>query len=208
MYARSTTIAGEPGSLDAGITHVRDTVMPLVQGLEGWVGLSMLCDRESGRCIITTSWETEEALRTSGPKVRASRGRAGDIFRAATDPEVQEWEVAVMHRVRETGEGACARVIWCRAQTGQVDRIMEAWRTEIPPQLEQMPGFCGVSVLVDRASAHAVAAVSYESREAMDRSAEQGLILRSRFADRMGFDITDVAEFDIVLAHLRVPELA
>jgi cytidylate kinase len=70
-----------------------------------------------------------------------------------------------------------------------------------------MDGFCAVSVLVDRDSARAVAAVSYESRAAMERSAERGLELRDRFAASHGFDITDVAEFDIVLAHLRVPEL-
>ena len=99
-----------------------------------------------------------------------------------------------------------ARVLMTRAQAGQVDRILDAWRTTIPPQLEQMPGFCSVSALIDRTGSRAVSAVSYESREAMDRSAEQGLALRDRFAASMQLEITDVAEFDVVLAHLRVPE--
>ena len=205
MHARSTTVRGTPQTLDQGIDYVRDEVMPLVRGMDGWVGLSMLCDRETSRCIITTSWASEEAMRASADGVRASRARAAEIFGDA-DPEVQEWEVAAMHRARETTGGACARVIWSRGQTGQVDRVLEAWRTTIPPQLEAMPGFCGVSALVDRPSARAVAAVSYESREAMNRSAEQGLALRDRFSESLGFDITDVAEFDVVLAHLRVPE--
>jgi heme-degrading monooxygenase HmoA len=207
MYARSTIVQGTPQAVDQGITYIRDEVMPLVQGMDGFVGLSMLCDRETGRCIITTSWATEEAMRASADGVRASRARAAEIF-GADEPEVQEWEVAAMHRAHGTGPGACARVIWSRGQTGQVDRVLEAWRTTIPPQLEQMDGFCGVSALIDRSTARAVAAVSYDSRAAMDRSAEQGLALRDRFAASLGFDITDVAEFDVVLAHLRVPELA
>jgi heme-degrading monooxygenase HmoA len=207
MYARSTTVRGKPQSVDELITHVRDEAMPLIRGMDGCIGLSMLCDRESGRCIITTSWATEEAMRASAEGVRASRARTAEISGDAR-PEVQEWEVAAMHRVRETGDGACARVIWSRGQAGQVDRVLEAWRTTIPPQLERMDGFCSVSALVDRSSARAVAAVSYESREAMDRSAEQGLALRDRFAASLGFDITDVAEFDVVLAHLHVPEMA
>ena len=207
MYARSTTVQGNPQALDEGIAYVRDEVMPLVQGMDGWVGLSMLCDRDSGRCIITTSWAGEEAMRASDEGVRASRARAAQIF-GDPDPEVQEWEVAVMHRMRGTGDGACARVIWSRGQTGQVDRVLEAWRTTIPPQLEQMPGFCSVSALLDRGASRAVSAVSYESREAMDRSAERGIALRDQFAASMQLEITEVAEFEIALAHLRVPELA
>jgi len=206
MYARSTTLQGNPQALDDAIAYVRDEVMPMVLGMDGCLGLSMLCDRESGRCIVTSSWQSDDAMRASAEAVRASRARAAEIFGDA-DPVVEEWEIAAMHRVRDTGDGACARVIWSQGQAGQLDRILEAWRTTIPPQLEQMPGFCGVSAFVDRGSARAVAAVSYESREAMERSAGAGLALRDRFAASHGFDITDVAEFDIVLAHLRVPEL-
>jgi heme-degrading monooxygenase HmoA len=206
MYARSTTLQGNPQTMDDGIAHVRDEVMPMVLDMDGCVGLSMLCDRETGRCIVTSAWQSEEAMRASADAVRDSRARSAEVF-GDPQPLVEEWEIAAMHRVRETGDGACARVIWCQAQHGQLDRILEAWRTTIPPQLEQMDGFCAVSVLVDRDSARAVAAVSYESRAAMERSAERGLELRDRFAASHGFDITDVAEFDIVLAHLRVPEL-
>jgi hypothetical protein len=84
--------------------------------------------------------------------------------------------------------------------------VLEAWRTTIPPQLEQMPGFCAVSTLIDRATGRAVSAVAYENREAMERSSEQALVVRDRFASSQDFEITDVAEYDVVLAHLRIPE--
>jgi len=65
MYARSTTINGNPGSIDAGIAHVRDEVMPMVTAMDGCLGMSLVVDRETGRCIATTSWETEEAIAAS-----------------------------------------------------------------------------------------------------------------------------------------------
>lgn len=206
MYARSTTVQGNPQALDQLISYIRDGVMPAVEALPGYVGNSILCDRENGTLIATTAWDTEEAMRASETVIGPGRVRGGEMVGGS--PTVQEWEVAAMHRLRQTPEGACARLIWARGEQGQMDRILEAWRTTIPPQLEQMPGFCAVSALVNRETMRAVAAVSYESREAMDRSADQGLAIRSKFAATMEFEITDVEEYDLVLAHLRIPEMA
>jgi heme-degrading monooxygenase HmoA len=206
MYARSTTMQVEPQAIDRLIGYVRDA-MPMLERMGGYVGNSLLCDRETGTCIATTTWDTHEAMRASADDMAASRTQAMQMT-GAPQPEVQEWEVAAMHRVRETPEGACARLIWARGEHGQMDRILEAWRTTIPPQLEQMPGFCAVSALVNRDTMRAVAAVSYESREAMDRSADQGLAIRDKFAATMQFEITDVEEYDVVLARLRIPEMA
>jgi len=206
MYARSTTMQVDPQAMERLIAYVRDEAMPAFEGMAGYIGLSMLCDRETGKCIATTTWDTHEAMRASADDVAASRARAAEMT-GAPAPEVREWEVVGMHRMRDTPEGACIRLIWGRGQAGQLDRIIDAWRMTIPSQLEEMPGFCAVSALADRELLRAVAAVSYESREAMDRSADQALAIRDRFAASMEFEITDVEEFDIALAHLRLPEL-
>jgi hypothetical protein len=49
-------------------------------------------------------------------------------------------------------------------------------------------------------------AVTYESRHAMDDAMDQAIALRKEFTDSMGMEVTDVNSFDLVLAHLRVPE--
>src|SRR4051812_18941722 len=73
MYARSTTVRADPQRIDEGIAYIRDEVMPVVQDMPGCMGLSMLCDRDSGRCIITTSWDSEESMSATRDAVRAMR---------------------------------------------------------------------------------------------------------------------------------------
>jgi quinol monooxygenase YgiN len=204
MYARSTTIRGNPEKIDEGIAYVRDTVMPAVLQMDGCVGLSMLVDRESGRAITTTAWADAQAMRMSADKVLDIRARAAEIV--GGEAEVNEWEIAVMHRMRDAGDGACARVIWSTGDRGQMDRLVDTFRMSMVPRVEELPGFCSVSLLVDREGGRTVTAVTYESRDAMDRAREQGMALRQDFSNQMGSEVTEVAAFDVVLAHLRVPE--
>ena len=84
MYARSITIRGNPQAMVDGIAYIRDEVMPAVQQMDGCVGLSMLCDRESGRSITTTAWADSEALHRSADGVMAIGQRAAEIMAATS----------------------------------------------------------------------------------------------------------------------------
>ena len=204
MYARSTTVRGNAQAMDDGIAYVRDKVMPAVQQMDGCVGLSMLAERETGRCIVTTAWADAEALHRSADGVMAMRARAAEIM--GGDADVNEWEIAILHRMRETGDGACARVIWSRCDPGQMDRMIDAFRMSMISRIEELPGFCSVSCMVDRGTGRVATAVTYADRDSMNRAQEQGMALRTEFHRAMGMEATEVAEFDLVLAHLRVPE--
>jgi heme-degrading monooxygenase HmoA len=204
MYARSTTFKDKPEAVDAAIAMVRDEVMPAVQAMDGCVGISMLVDRDSGGCIVTTAWDTEDALRDSEPAVGPLRDRAQQLF--GSRPEVRVWEIAVLHRMRRIGEGACARVTWTRVDPDLVDEQLETFRMGVVPHIEELPGFCSLSLLVDRRTGHGVLATTYENAEAMTLSREAAMDLRTDSTRRMATEVLDVAEFEVPLAHLRVPE--
>lgn len=203
MYARSTTITGDPGAIDAGIAYVRDEVLPTVTQMEGCVGMSMVADRESGRCIATTSWETQEAMEDSLDKVSTYRSRASDILGGS--PDIEHWEVAIMHRDHPTHEGACCRITW--AKPSDLDATLELFRTALLPQIEALDGFCSASMFVDRAGGRTCSTVTFDSRASLDASREPAAAIRERATRETGVQFLDVAEFDLAMAHLRVPEL-
>jgi quinol monooxygenase YgiN len=206
VHARSTTIRAHPESIESGIAHIRDEVMPTVMGMEGCVGISMLVDRTSGRCVVTTAWRSEEAMDATAEQVRPLRERAAESLGGR--PQVDEWEIAVMHRDHTSAPGACVRATWVRMAPDQVDRAIDVYRMGILPTTQEFEGFCSASLMVDRTEGYAVSSVTFDSREAMERSRERGEELRERGAREAGVEVVEVGEFELALAHLRVPEMA
>jgi heme-degrading monooxygenase HmoA len=206
VYARSTTIEAQPEGIDAGIAYVTDEVMPAVETMTGCMGLSLLVDRESGRCIATTAWDSEDAMLASAEQVVPIRDRAAESFRGSAT--VDMWQIAVLHRDHHSGDGACARVTWFKIPDGQAGGSIELYRDTVLPALEELDGFCSASLLVDRASRRGVSSVVFDSSDAMERNRESARSLRTARLRDLGADQIDVCEFELALAHLRVPELA
>lgn len=200
MFARSTTFHGRPENIDAGLRFIENEVAPMIQQIDGCRGLSCIVDRESGQCITTSSWDDEDAMIASGEQLHTIRERGRDILGGSM--QIDTWEIAVMHRNQH---GECCRVSWLE---GDLDAMTATFRMGILPQLEETPGFCSASLLVNRTSGIGCATTCWESREAMESSRTAADDMRRRAADDSGGSIVDVREYELAYAHLHVPEMA
>jgi len=75
------------------------------------------------------------------------------------------------------------------------------------PKLEALNGFCSASLMVNRETGRSVSAASYESRADMEASREQTNQIRTAATQQAKATVLEVAEFELAVAHLRVPEL-
>lgn len=206
MYARSTTVKAQNNAIDEGIAQVRDEVLPAVTAMDGCVGLSMMVDRTSGECIVTTAWETEEKMHATAEAVKPLRERATEILSGTSS--VQEWEIAVVHRDHRAGDGSFCRSTWLAIEPSNADHGLDVFRMAVLPKLEGLEGFCSASMLVDRATGMAVSTVAFDSREALDASRTAGEAIRAAASAEIGAQVLDVHEYELALAHLHVPEMA
>ena len=206
MHARSTTFRARPVAIDDGIAFLRDEVMPAAMAMTGCTGLSMMADRRSGRCIATTAWDAADHMRASAGLMAPMRERAAAVMSA--DPFVEEWEIASVHRAHTSHDGACVRATWMWLEPGMVDHAVDTYRMVTLPRMQDLEGFCSASLFVDRELGRAVSSVTYDSHEAMNRSREAARTIRMGSARDAHAQVLDVAEFDLVLAHLRVREMA
>lgn len=204
MFARSTTITGDPGNVEAGISYIRDEVMPIVTGMEGCIGLSMLVNRESGRCIATSSWSSEEAMRATENDVAPHRSRAAEIL-GGGGATVEEWEIALMHREHEAREGTWCRATWLRAD--DIERTLDYYKENVLARLEQTDGFLSSSMLVNRSTGRCCGTARFDSRATLEATREMAEKMRSLRTEMGGLEFTEIDECELVIAHLRVPEL-
>ena len=166
MYARSFTIDGQPLSVDIGIAHVRDVVIPALREIDGYVGLSLLVDRQSGRAIATSSWETIKSMRSSAERVAIIRDHVALMFDGSAS--VEEWNIALLHRRHRAHEGACVRATWLKVVPDLLDRSLEFYRASVLAEMEQLDGFCSASLLVDHPASRR--AVSCSTSEEVSRA--------------------------------------
>ncbi len=65
MHARVSIFEGSPDELDEGLRQAREQVLPRARQMDGFKGLIALGDRQSGKTLGITLWESEEAMRAS-----------------------------------------------------------------------------------------------------------------------------------------------
>ena len=203
MFARSVTISqADLGALDKGTAYVREDVMPQL-GLLGCLGISMVASRMARQVIVTSSWETREAMDGTREAMAPSRAKVAELLDG--EVSIAEWEVALMHRDHDAFDQAACRITWAR--TPDIDGLLERFRTMTMPSISEAMGFCSVSMFVDRERGAVCGTTTFDSRATLEASRARADANRLRMAQFVDVDYTDVKEFDLALAHLRLPEL-
>jgi hypothetical protein len=207
MFVRTTEMQADPAKIDDGIAVVRDEIFPSVSDMSGCIGMSLLVNRGSARCIATTAWRSEADMRQSAEMVMPLRDRAEQSL-GGRGTEVHQWEVAAVHRDHATPEGACARLTWLSGDPGTADRAIDTYKMAVLPRLSELAGFCSASLMIDRAAGRVVGTAVFDSRADLDATRDAAKGLRERVASELGATVDNVEEMEMAFAHLHVPEMA
>ena len=81
--------------LAAVVSQQEETILPKVRGMDGFKGVLSLVDRESGKAISVTLWETEDAMAASEADADTVREQSADIA-DSTVGGVERYSVAII----------------------------------------------------------------------------------------------------------------
>ena len=94
MFARMSTLEGPPDQIDEGLRHLREQILPQMQQQDGFEGFIALADRQSGKMIGVSLWESEQAMRASEEVGDRARSDSAEAV-SATVAGVERYEVGL-----------------------------------------------------------------------------------------------------------------
>jgi heme-degrading monooxygenase HmoA len=95
MHARVSSYHSPPEQLnDAAVDDMKANILPRVFEMDGNRGAIFLMDRETGKQLSITLWETAEAMRASEEKANQVRGDAAQTT-SGNVGNVERFEVSV-----------------------------------------------------------------------------------------------------------------
>ena len=95
MFARASSLEASPGQVEEGIVKLEHETFDALQHIDGFSGIIGCVDRASGRTLILTLWETEDAMRASEEQANQLRRDAAGSMGAGAEPSVERYEVVL-----------------------------------------------------------------------------------------------------------------
>ncbi|HZB30319.1 MAG TPA: antibiotic biosynthesis monooxygenase [Streptosporangiaceae bacterium] len=197
MYVRLVSVAGDPTKIDDTVEQLTAEGQNLPAEQPGFRGLGIFVDREGGKLLVSTWWESEEVLRASEEALRERRGPLLAPF--ALTMTIETFEAAVVRRSkRRPGPGAGIRVNRLEFAPSDAHQLVESFQNTVLPRIETNPGFGGAALLIDRAAGHAVLGAGYTDPQALAISRMAARAVRADTLKQARLTWHDPEEFEVV----------
>src|ERR687894_374647 len=94
MHARMTTMEGTSERLDEGLREIKEDVLPQLQQQDGFKGFVVFDNRQNGKLVGFSLWESEEAMQASEEVAERTRRESAQTM-SDTIAGVERYEVAL-----------------------------------------------------------------------------------------------------------------
>ena len=95
MHARVSIFEGPPHMIDEGVRQAREVVSPQIKEIDsGFKGIIALTDRQGGKLLGITFWESEEAMRATEEEASRLREESAEVG-GGTVAGVERYEVGL-----------------------------------------------------------------------------------------------------------------
>jgi heme-degrading monooxygenase HmoA len=162
MYARVTTVEGQADRLDEGIRTFQEQTVPFLQGQAGFQNAYLLVDRQRGRALAVSLWESSGAMQQTEETIAQQRQQVAQQMGAST-PTVERYEVPVS---QGSAPAQAARVTSGSGSPERMDDTVRLYQEQQVPGMRQQPGFAGALLLMDRQSGKGISLTLWDSMEA------------------------------------------
>jgi heme-degrading monooxygenase HmoA len=202
MFARYTTVRGNPDKIDAAIEYVDGEGRTAVEAAPGNLGFAVLNDAAGGRLIGASYWDSREAMREGEAALADVRSSAASV--AEGEVSIERFEVVIGFRHSIPGRGALVRLSRFQVEPARVDEVITVMREESVPRTKGADGLCSFQLLLDRDTGAGMIATTWENSTAAEAFWPTAQQLRARATDRAGVEFLDIENDTMVRTSVRL----
>ncbi len=98
MYARASTMNGDPAKVDESAKMLESTLYAQLEQVDGFRAVVALAQRDTGKSLVVTFWDSEDAMAASEERANQMRSSAAAEIGAEGAPQVERYEVLFERR--------------------------------------------------------------------------------------------------------------
>lgn len=203
MFVRTIYAVGDPDKIDAAVEALQGEGRDLVAQHRGYRGMGIFVDRELGKLLAGTWWDSEQDRDASNKAVRARRASMLSPF--ATALTVDDYEVAASHGLQQPQPGAGFRLSRLEFDPADGHLVAETFQGTAMDGIKAIPGVIGAALFIDRAAGRATAGVIYLDHVALSRSRSAQAAVRGVATAKAHLTVRSVEEFEVAFTEMIMP---
>jgi heme-degrading monooxygenase HmoA len=184
MFARVTTLHGDPDRMDTCVDQVDGEIRAAVEATPGNRGFAVLSDPRRVRVLGISYWDGRTPLRSSEGTLGALRDAAASSFGGGLDMENYELLVGIRHTI--PCRDAVVRLTRMRVDPSRVDEAEVLMFEEVLTRVKGADGLCSFQLLRDRETGAGLTLTAWERQRDAEAFAPVAEQLRVRVGDRVG----------------------
>ncbi|MGW1051831.1 hypothetical protein ACWDBD_44545 [Streptomyces sp. NPDC001118] len=201
MFVRTVYATGDPAQLGTAIRALNTQGHALLEERPGYRGAGVFVDRELGKLLTVSWWESAEARHNSDEVMSVRRPELLQPF--AGTVAVENYEAVVFHAGQRTLAGGGLRVTRLELAPQDADLAADTFHAGVLPRLEVLPGFAGAALFLDRERGRGMVGVLFADRGSLAASRAGQASVRRESAAKAHVAVVALEEFEIV--HADVP---
>jgi heme-degrading monooxygenase HmoA len=155
--------------LQSSLGWFREETLPKLEEAPGYESIFFGVNREDGTAAAVTLWQSEDALRASETVEEAVRTEATKRAGVAPGRVVNRFEVST--ELTGRAKPALVRLVrWSGLTTRNLDDGLEVFEQERAPLLQELDGFSGCLVAVNRLRGQVLGLFFWDSLESLRNS--------------------------------------
>jgi hypothetical protein len=202
MFIRTTYALGDPAKIEESLDALRNEAPKLLGDSPGYRRFGLFADREQGKILMGSWWETERDRENSEEHLADRRTTLLSPF--ADTANVENYEIAHYVDAGEPLPGACFRLGRFIVDPSRVDELVAMFKERAGSTFPQMPGHLGSTMIIDRTRGFGGVGTLFTDRDALVASRGPQSAVRGAAAQRTGLRPICLEEFEVVLLENKI----